>query len=259
MSIKAFLDSPRIVYTILGVTIGLLLVVLLWPTPRPYDALADKARVSAAVADALRSNPEIVVEALQAMQARQGQMEQIRAKQAVTANRGALEHDGNSHVGGNPRGDVTLVEFYDYRCPYCREAQAVVNQLIKSDPNLRFVYKEFPILGPESMIAARAAVAARSSSYYSAFHDALMTAPSPLTEEAVLKIAGSVGINVSALQIEMRSPDIDQIIAANHALAQEIGINGTPAFVIGDTLLPGVVSLAELQQLIANQRAMRAR
>lgn len=259
MSLKEWLDTPRGAYTLGGIAVALLLIVLLWPTPRPYDALADKARVSAAVAEALRTNPEIVVEALQAMQSRQGQMEQMRAKQAVIANRALLEQDGNSAVGGNPRGDVTLVEFSDYRCPYCREALSIVNALIKSDPNLRVVYKEFPILGPESMIAARAAVAARSSSYYAAFHEALMTAPSPLTEEAVLKIAGSVGINVSALQLELRSPDIDQILAANHALAQEIGINGTPAFVIGDTLLPGVVSLAELQQLVANQRAMRAR
>jgi len=259
VTLKEWLNTPRAAYTLGGIAVALLLIVLLWPTPRPYDALADKARVSAAVAEALRTNPEIVVEALQAMQSRQGQMEQMRAKQAVVANRAALEQDGNSAVGGNPRGDVTLVEFSDYRCPYCREALAIVNALIKSDPNLRVVYKEFPILGPESMIAARAAVAARSSSYYAAFHEALMTAPSPLNEEAVLKIAGSVGINVSALQLELRSPDIDQILAANHALAQEIGINGTPAFVIGDTLLPGVVSLAELQQLVANQRAMRAR
>ena len=259
MTLKEWLNTPRAAYTLGGIAVALLLIVLLWPTPRPYDALADKARVSAAVAEALRTNPEIVVEALQAMQSRQGQMEQMRAKQAVVANRAALEQDGNSAVGGNPRGDVTLVEFSDYRCPYCREALAIVNALIKSDPNLRVVYKEFPILGPESMMAARAAVAARSSSYYAAFHEALMTAPSPLNEEAVLKIAGSVGINVSALQLELRSPDIDHILAANHALAQEIGINGTPAFVIGDTLLPGVVSLAELQQLVANQRAMRAR
>jgi protein-disulfide isomerase len=259
VTLKEWLNTPRAAYTLGGIAVALLLIVLLWPTPRPYDALADKARVSAAVAEALRTNPEIVVEALQAMQSRQGQIEQMRAKQAVVANRAALEQDGNSAVGGNPRGDVTLVEFSDYRCPYCREALAIVNALMKSDPNLRVVYKEFPILGPESMIAARAAVAARSSSYYSAFHEALMTAPSPLNEEAVLKIAGSVGINVSALQLELRSPDIDHILAANHALAQEIGINGTPAFVIGDTLLPGVVSLAELQQLVANQRAMRAR
>lgn len=257
MSVKAFLESPRIIYAILGVTIGLLLIVLLWPAPRGHDALADKARVSAAVAEALRSNPEMIVEALQAMQARQGQMEQMRANQAVAANRARLEHDGNSYVGGNPRGDVTLVEFYDYRCPYCREAQATVNALIKADPNLRVVYKEFPILGPQSLIAARAAVAARNSSYYPAFHDALMTAPSPLTEDAVLKIAGSVGINVSALQLEMTLLDIDQIIAANHALAKDIGINGTPAFVMGDVMVPGVVSLSELQRMIADLRTRR--
>jgi len=258
MSLKEWLNTPRAAYKLGGIAVALLLVVLLWPTPRPYDALADKARVSAAVSEALRSNPEMVVEALQSMQQRQGQMEQIRAREAIAANRMALEQDVNSHVGGNPSGDVTLVEFYDYRCPYCRQAQATVNELLKSDLNLRLVYKELPILGPESMIAARAAVAARSSSFFPTFHEALMNAPSPITEAAVLKIAGSVGINVSALELEMRKPEVEQIIAANHTLAQEIGINGTPAFVIGDMLLPGVVELAELKQLLAEQRALRA-
>ena len=255
MSLKGFLDSPKVAYAIGGIAVALLLIVLLWPTPRQGDPFADKARMSAAVSEALRANPEMVVEALQAMQQRQGQMEQMRASQALAANRALLERDVNSPVGGNRDGDVTLVEFFDYRCPYCRQAQAAVNELLKADANVRLVYKEFPILGPESMIAARAAVAARSSSFYPAFHDALMTAPSPLTEESVLKIAGAVGINVSALQVEMRRPEIDQIIAANHALAQELGINGTPAFVIGDILLPGVVELPELKQLVANQRA----
>ena len=253
------LPWPRSALIACGAFALLALLLLVWPSGRPADPFADPARFQAAVGQALRANPEIIVEALQNMQQRQGQMEQMRARQAVAANRVALEQDGNSAVGGNPRGDVTLVEFYDYRCSYCRQAHATVSELLRSDPNLRLVYKEFPILGPESMIAARAAVAARSSSYYTAFHDALMTARGPLTEESVLKIAGSVGINVSALQVDMRNPDIDEIIAANHALARELGINGTPAFVIGDTLLPGVVELSELKQLIADQRALRAR
>jgi len=259
VSLKEWLNRPRVANMLGGIAVALLLVALLWTAPRPYDALADKARVSAAVSEALRSNPEMIVEALQSLQQRQGQMEQMRAREAVAANRMALERDGNSHVGGNPRGDVTLVEFYDYRCPYCRQAQATVDELIKSDPNLRVVYKEFPILGPESLIAARAAVAARSSSFFPAFHDALMNAPGPLTEEAVLKIAGSVGINVSALELDMGKPEIEEILAANHALARKIGINGTPAYIIGDALLPGVVELAELRLLIAEQRALRAR
>lgn len=247
---------PRSALIACGALALLALLLLIWPSGRPADPFADSARFQAAVGQALRANPELVVEALQAMQARQGQMDQMQSRQAVIANRMALEQDGNSHVGGNPRGDVTLVEFYDYRCPYCCQAQAMVSELIKSDPNLRVVYKEFPILGAESMIAARAAVAARSSSFYTQFHDALMMAPSPLTEESVLKIAGSVGMNVSALQLEMGSSDIDQIIAVNHALAQQIGVNGTPAFVVGDTLVPGVVELADMQQLIAKQRAL---
>lgn len=259
MSLKSLLDSPRVAYSLAGVAILLLVVVLLWPTPRANDPLADKLRVSAAVSEAIRTNPEMIVEALQAMQSRQAQMQQQMSQQAVLANRMAIERDGESHVGGNRDGDVTIVEFFDYRCPYCKQAQASVNELLKSDQNIRFVYKEFPILGPESMIASRAAVAARNSAYYVAFHDALMTAPSPLTEEAVLKIAGNVGINVSALQVEMRRPEIEQIIAANHDLAQRLGINGTPAFIIGGTLVPGVMELDEMKQAVADMRAMSGR
>lgn len=254
MKLADLLASPRLAAALSAAAIVLLLATLFWPA-RPRDPFADPARTQAAVAQAIRSNPDIVVEALQAMQQRQNQMEQAQQRQAVAARRDALERDPNSHVGGNPRGDVTLVEFFDYRCPYCRQAQATVNQLLAEDGNLRLVYKEFPILGPESVIASRAAVAARASERYPALHDALMTAPSPLTEENVLKIADSVGLNVSALQLDMGSPDVERIIAANRALAQELGIQGTPAFVIGDRLLPGVVSLDGLKQLVAAERA----
>ncbi|HEY4134873.1 MAG TPA: DsbA family protein [Alphaproteobacteria bacterium] len=255
MNFKNLLDSKRAIYTFAGVAAFVLLVVLLWPMPRAADPFADRARFSAAVMDVIRSNPEIVMEAVQTLQQRQGQAEQAQSKETVAAARDQLEKDVNSPVGGNPNGDVTLVEFYDYRCPYCRQAQSVVRDLIKSDANLRFVYKEFPILGPDSVVAARAAVGARNSVYYEAFHDALITAPNPLDLDHVLKIAAGVGLNVDALQLEMRKPEVDQILAANHALAEQIGINGTPAFIVGDNLVPGVVSLQDLQMMVAAQRA----
>lgn len=241
-----------------GAALLLLIGVLIWPTGgREQDPFADRARFAQAVREAVRTNPEIVVEALQTLQDRQASQERAAARNALLANRDVLERDPNAPVGGNPQGDVTLVEFYDYRCPYCRQAHAAVRELIKADPNLRFVYKEFPILGPESLMAARAAIAARKSARFEAFHDALMNWRGQIDEPTIVKLATDVGINGDALRLEMRSPDIDEIIRANHALAQTLGINGTPAFVIGDTLVPGVASVDEMKALIARVRAVR--
>lgn len=239
-----------------GAALLLLAVVLLWPARGPgTDPYADRAKFAAAVREAIQSNPEMIVEALQALQDRQKEVDQLSARATLLASKDALERDPNSFVGGNPQGDVTVVEFYDYRCPYCRQAHAVVRDLLKADPNVRFVYKEFPILGPESLTAARAAVAARKSKQYEAFHDALITHRGSHDEATVMKIAADVGINVDALQVEMRAPETDEIIRANHALAQSLGINGTPAFIVGDSLVPGVASLDELKGLIAKARA----
>ena len=209
----------------------------------------------AAVRAALRANPEIVLEAMQALQNRRAEVGRQQQRNAIVASRSLLLEDANSFVGGNPKGDVTVVEFFDYRCPYCRGALSVVQALIKSDANVRFVYKEFPSLGPESLAAARVAVAARKDARYEALHAALMTAPGPLDPDAALDIAAALGFDRAQLAQAMMAPDTDAILQTNHALADVLALGGTPAFIVGDSLIPGVASLEALRKLVADLRA----
>src|SRR5690606_16749914 len=146
-------------------------------------------------------------------------------------------------VIGNPAGDVTLVEFFDYRCPYCKRASATLAQLVEEDPKLRVVMKEFPILSQESVQAARAALAARQQGKYEAFHFALMQGGGGFSDEEILLVAEQVGLDTGALQQAMRDPAVEALLRDVNGLAGELGITGTLAFVIGDTLIPGAVGI----------------
>jgi protein-disulfide isomerase len=149
---------------------------------------------------------------------------------------------------------VTLVEFFDYRCPYCKQVSPSLQALLKEDPKLRVVYKEFPVLGRESVFAARAALAARKQGKYELFHNALMALKGQLGDDIVLKTAGAVGIDVEKLKADMGAPEIEAQIRRNHELAQALDIRGTPAFIVGTTLIPGAVDVATLRQKIAEAR-----
>ena len=138
--------------------------------------------------------------------------------------------DPATPVGGNPQGDVTIVEFFDYRCPYCKQVQPSLETLLDQDPKLRFVYKEMPVLGPSSVVAAHAALAARLQGKYDAFHNAMMAAKGQITDEVVYHVAGSVGLDVERLKRDMASPEVDQAVKANLALAEALDIRGTPGF-----------------------------
>lgn len=232
-----------------GIALGFFGVVVFRPS------LLSGHITEAVVRDTLRAHPELVLEALQVLQDRDADAEQAQRRAAIAAHRDALLNDPNAFVAGNPEGDVSLVEFFDYRCIYCRRSMATVAALLKQDPKLRVVYKEFPILGPQSVTAARLAVAARKDARYEALHDTLMTAPAPLDEDTVLKIAADLGFDRAALAEGMKAPEVEQILKANHDLARQLGITGTPAFIIGDTLIPGVVSLDDLKALVAGVRA----
>jgi protein-disulfide isomerase len=202
-------------------------------------------------------HPEVIVESVRAFQERQQAQARERSAAALVARRADLTQDPASPVGGNSRGDVTVVEFFDYRCGYCRAVAATVRQLLQEDPNVRLVYKEFPILGPESLLAARAALAARVQGKYVAFHEALMGAENPLTLDQILKIAGQVGLDVTRLQSDMEAPEIPAALQRNHQLAQELGIRGTPAFVVGTEMVPGALDLERLKELVARARSGR--
>jgi protein-disulfide isomerase len=212
-------------------------------------------RIKALVAETLRENPELVIEALQALEARQAEVQAATAASVLTEQRGMLERDPNAPILGNPDGDVTIVEFFDYNCPYCKRAMPEVNALMAEDTNVRLVLREWPILSEGSAFAARAALASRQQGKYAEMHDALMTMRGKVEAEAVLRIAGEVGLDVEKLKIDMQSPEVEEHIATSMRLAEALGFNGTPSFVVGDQLIPGFVEKPELVEAVTAARA----
>ena len=213
-------------------------------------------RIKALVAETLRENPELVLEALQALEARQAEAQAATAASVLTKERTTLERDPNAPIFGNPDGDVTIVEFFDYNCPYCKRAMPEVNALMAEDTNVRLVLREWPILSEGSAFAARAALASRQQGKYAEMHDALMTMRGKVEAEAVLRIAGEVGLDIEKLKIDMQSPEVEEHIATSMRLAEALGFNGTPSFVVGDQLIPGFVEKPQLAEVVAAARAV---
>lgn len=213
-----------------------------------------RQQIEAIIGDYLKTHPEILIDAIQAADDKMKADEKDKAKQVLANHRQAVFDDPQSPVAGNPKGDVTLVEFFDYRCPYCKQVEPALEKLIGDDHQLRFVYKEFPVLGPESTTAARAALAARQQGKYDALHRALMGFKGQMDDAAVFKVAGSVGLDVVRLKRDMAAPDIDRMLKANLSLAATLDINGTPGFVVGNEIVPGAISLDDLKQLIETAR-----
>ena len=206
------------------------------------------------VREYLLREPEVIYDALQELQRRQAEAAAARQRAAIAENRDELLDDPTSPVGGNPDGDVTLVEFFDYRCAYCRRVVSSMRALLDQDRALRVVFKDLPVLGPDSVRAAQAALASRNQNGYVPFHFALMAADD-LSLEGIRTIAESVGLDPDQLEADMAAPEVMATIEANYALANQLGIEGTPAFVIGDQLIPGAVDKARLEQLIQAARS----
>jgi protein-disulfide isomerase len=206
------------------------------------------------VRDYLISNPEVIVESLQLLETRKRATAESQIKAALAAREEEILRDPDSPVGGNPGGDVTLVEFADYNCPYCRRVAPTLAEAEASDPELRVVYKEIPILGPDSVFAAKAALAARRQGKYVDFHRALMNVKGVAAEGLVFAIAAKVGLDVERLKADMEASSIQAAIDRNLALARALGINGTPSFVVGDKVVSGAIDLRAMQQLIGRAR-----
>ncbi len=216
-----------------------------------------KTAVERMIRDYLRKNPEIIIEAIEALQRKQRSQVEANARSVIAARAEDLFGDPDAPVGGNPDGDVSLVEFFDYRCGFCKRVHPTVRKLLKEDGNIRFVYKEFPILGPRSVYAARAALASRSQGKYREFHNALMEAKGNLTQKKVLRLAVSVGLDKESLVAEManREAEFGQILERNHRLAADLNITGTPGFVAGDVVVRGAVDYETLRSVIVQVRS----
>lgn len=197
------------------------------------------------VRKAMVENPAILVETSDALRASQ-------LAPIVAANRQALETPFGSSWQGAKDGDVTLVEFYDYACGYCKASLPVIDRLVKEDPRLRVVYREFPVLGPESEAASRMALAASRSGRFMAFHDALYAAGRP-SQATLAQAAAAAGIP-AAVPV---SPEYDGEIRRNIELAQQLRASGTPLFIVGDKVLEGAVGYDVLKKAIADTRAKR--
>lgn len=206
----------------------------------------------------LLDNPEVLMEAIGVLEKRQAEAQVDGDQALIQANAEALFNDGYSFVGGNPDGDVTVVEFLDYQCGYCKKAHPEVNELIKGDGNIRYIVKEFPILGDASVLASRFAIAVHQvagDEAYLTVHDDLMEFRGEISEASLTTLATSQGLDASAVMAAMESDKVTEVIAQNRALAQRMQINGTPGFVIGDQMLRGYVPLDGMQQAVAQVRS----
>jgi protein-disulfide isomerase len=198
----------------------------------------------------IRAHPEVIEQSLQSLEARRLEDERQHSKMALATRQSDLLQDPSSPVSGNPAGEVTLVEFFDYRCGYCKRAAGAVTQLQKDDARVRVVYKDLPILGEASELAAKAALASKAQGKHQAFHEALLAANGDITKDSILSIAGEVGLDAKRLETDMANPEWQSAIDRNRALARDLGINGTPGFIVGTELVPGALDLTGLQDLI---------
>ncbi len=222
------------------------------------ESLSDGQRqeIETLIGDYLRDNPEVLIEALEVYRTRQESLEQDRIAAAIGSMTGSFADNPAIPVAGNPDGNFTIVEFFDYRCGFCKRVFPALKEVISTDDDIRLVLIEFPILGEDSVFAARAALATWFNwpERYMAYHDALMATRGTLSRDTVLGEAARLGIDPDSLSAAMGAEQIDQAIQANYAMAQQLSINGTPAFIIGNELVPGAIELAEFRRLIAEQR-----
>ena len=216
---------------------------------------AEEDAIRQLVRDYLLTNPEVLMEAAQIYRERQQELQQKQASQTLVMRREELDRDPDSPVIGNPDGDVVVVEFFDYRCPYCVRVAEDLREVVEDDGNIRLVMKEFPILGPESMVAARMALAAEKQGKYEELHFAMMTVSGKLTEDKAFKIAEKIDLDMDQLRRDMEAPEIDAMLQRNFALAQALQINGTPAFVIGGEVVRGAIDMTTLREIVGQARA----
>lgn len=201
----------------------------------------------------LLKNPAVIREALQALQVQEQKEREERAANTMNALRSEIFLDPGSPVGGNNAGDVSIVVFFDYNCGYCKKTLPQLQALSQKDPLVRIVFKELPILGPQSMTAAKAALAAGRQGKYVEFHNALFDAEST-DETAIKNISKTLGLDFTKLQKDMVDPKIDEQLARNARLAGSLDINGTPAYIVGDRIIPGAIDSDSLARFVAIER-----
>ena len=251
-------SSPR--FARLIAVSGLLACLLLSAPSRAADSRAadsftpaQRSEIVRILREALVKDPSILRDAVEALQVSEKQTEAETARAMLAANQASLI-DPADPVAGNPDGNVTIVEFFDTRCGYCKRLEAPMAELLKGDQQIRLVYKDLPVLGPASVLGAKALIAAQRQGRYEALRNALMHTDIPHTKDTIRAEAVRLGLDWPRLSQDMDAPETEARIQKNLRLAAALGIQGTPAMVIGDTLIPGAVDLAELQRAVAGAR-----
>lgn len=218
---------------------------------------AEREAFRAEVRAYLMENPEVLMEAISVLENREQAAAIEQDKQLLAEHHDAIFNDPASWVGGNPDGDITVVEFIDYRCGYCRKAWQEVDQLVEQDGNIRFVLKEFPILGEQSVLSSRFAISVlqlHGGEAYKKAHDALLSLRADATPEALVRVAEDLGLEPQPIMDHLNTPEVTKIIEDNHKLAQILQVSGTPTFVIDGTFVRGYVPLDRMQQIVDGQR-----
>lgn len=221
-------------------------------TPGPFSA-DQKQAIEQIVRDYLLKNPEILLEVGKELEKRQATAQVAQQKRVIVENRGQIFAASSDFVLGNPKGDITVVEFFDYNCGWCKRAVDEVSKLTSADPNVKIIFKEFPIFGENSTMAAKAAMASIKQGKYWEFHRALMK-ERQVTKDNIFQIAEKVGLDVAKLKSDMNNPEHDASIKATSDIAQALGIEGTPGFIVDAKVNVGFLPLDGLQQLIGEAR-----
>jgi protein-disulfide isomerase len=224
------------------------------PTPAPAFTPAQRAEIVSIVREAMKADPSILRDAVTSLQADDSAREDAETKGAIAAKQKDLLNNFGDPAAGNPHGDVTVVEFYDPRCPYCRRMLPGIEAMLQKDHGVRLVYKDIPVLGAASVLESRAIVAAQKQGAYLKMQDALMKDPSQPSEAMIRQIAAAQGLNADKLVADMNSPAVTQKIKDNLALAHDLKLQGTPAFVVGNQMIPGAVDTSQLETAVAAAR-----
>lgn len=244
-----FLLISLVLLASVGAALGLAVLSL----PSRQD-VAGQMSFDQKVRNYLISNPEVFTEAAQILRKRSDRQRVTQRKRSLAALKRVLRAPRGLPVLGNAKGDVTVVEFFDYRCPYCKRSLDVLRRLVSDDPNLRLVFKEFPILGPESVYASRMAIASRAQGKYLELHNALMSHRGQFDRKSLFDIARGVGLDIDRLGADMRKPWVGAMIKEARFLADRLAITGTPALIIGDEVVPGYADLVTLKTLVLEAR-----
>jgi protein-disulfide isomerase len=225
----------------------------------PALALDDqqKKEMGEFIREYLIQNPEVMIEVQNALEAKQQAQRSDQSTKAVAAYKDEIFSSPSDVVLGNPKGDVTVVEFFDYNCGYCKRAMSDMDEILKKDTKIRFVLKEFPILGPDSMAAHKVANAVRlvAPDKYAEFHRELLVGQEHASEATAISVASDLGVDEAAIRKSMQDQPNDDIVRQAYQLANAIGITGTPTYVVGDEAVFGAVGLDEIEQKVQNVRS----